>query len=248
MNFYKLFGGLLAIIAILAVSSIAVAQDDLSNDDLSVSEVLGLMAQAHTQYNQIHVRYIVDSGGQQTQHEVWLDNGREQFRHEITSAGNRVQLTVSDGLYAYLNPGPTGVPITLKMLSNNQDQPLANRMLGGMGTLISPVSVVENRLSRSEIVIQTIEVFDAGQLEQPMTVAKLQVQTSGFLSELWVDLETGVIVKELIYGNDGSILSTTTLEMIEFDSNISSDLFVVDESQYNIDQLREIFPPAPTGE
>lgn len=249
MNFHRFFGRLLSIMMLISLGSIVLAQDDLSTDDFSVNDVLSLMAQAHTQYNQIHVRYVVDLGGQQTHHEVWLNNTSGQFRHEVMRANDRVQLTVSDGTYAYLEPGPTGVPITLRVLPNNRGEPLANRMLGGIGTLISPLSVVEHRLRQSEIRLEAIESFDTALSTQLITAVRLRVQTAGFYSsELWVDLESGVIVKEVIYGSDGNVFSTTTLEMVEFDNNIDSSFFVIDASQYNPDQLREIFPPSPVNE
>lgn len=244
MNSNKLLFSFIGIFMMLSIGFTTQAQDEISIDN-----VVGLMAQAHTQYNQIYAIYVMDLAEQQTRHEVWLDNASRQFRHEVISADNQTQLTVSDGSYVYIEPGPTGIPITLKALPSPQSEPLANRMLGGIGTLISPVFAVENLLSRSEVTILTTETFSTEHLLQPVTAAQLRIQAPELpLIEFWVDIETGIIVRQVIYAPDGNVFSTATLEVIEFDGNISRDLFFVDANQYNVDQLHEIFPPSPINE
>lgn len=221
---------LILLISIGVVMAFTTYSDtDSLTSDLSVQDILERMATAHTRYDQLHVQYNVDFGGDVIQHEVWLDTTTQQFRHENRASDDTMQLKISDGTSLYTNPGPMGFPITGPLLTS-PDSTLANQWLGGIGTMISPVFAVENRLGASDVVLEGIETYEIANLTEPLTVARLSAQFTDFpANSLWVDVDTGIIVQERLYYDDGSLRSVTTLEWLDMTPDLNADLFIIPE-------------------
>lgn len=250
MKTYQYIANTIGILLILTMG-VMFPPNNKAQEAISVDEVLDLLSNTHNQYESIHAIYQMESGELSLQHEVWLDSTYGIMRHEVTNDGELEQLTVSDSNYVFLNPGPMGDPMTVMAPPvDNEQIPFPNQLLGGIGTLISPYQFVEGRLSEAQITVDGVELFNFEQLENPLDliesleVAKVTVRLAGFPPlELWIDVQTGVIVKETVYDTDGTILSQMTLQFLELNPELDSSLFRVDASQYNPEQLDEAFPP-----
>ncbi|GAB5494131.1 MAG: hypothetical protein Phog2KO_43460 [Phototrophicaceae bacterium] len=202
--------------------------DSSITESVSVDDVLNLMATAHTRYEQIHVRYNANSSGENIQHEVWLDSPARAFRHEITGADGEQNITVSDGSLLYMDTGFNDETMTQVAMPVMDNVLFANQVLGGIGTFIAPINAIDGRLSQSQITLEEITVYENPNIAEPLRVAKLITDYTEFPpNELWIDLDTGIIVQEILYAENEEGISIYTLEILELNPQLDPVLFTI---------------------
>ena len=108
----------------------------------------------------------------------------------------------------------------------------ANQVLGGIGTFIAPINAIDGRLSQSQITLEEITVYENPNLAEPLRVAKLMTQlitdhTEFPPNELWIDLDTGIIVQEILYAENEEGISIYTLEILELNPQLDPVLFTI---------------------
>lgn len=264
-------------LCVLTVMSIPGYAQTARTDSVTLDDVLALMEDAHTTYEQIDVQYHVTSQHQitgeysESVYRMRADKPAYLLRTDVLYTGEDApepRVSIITDAYTYESSGPFGEPLVMQSMPNPQttdDMNIIRLFGGGVGTRVQPEIALAGRIGQSALrlgEIQTLEVStdiaapadteteiestDENASTRIINAIELHAQLQDFpVQTVWIDLETGIIVREIQYNEDGTIAYEAVLEGLDTAPDFSEDVFAIDESLYDPEALREMFPPPP---
>jgi len=215
--------------------------------------MVNTLAAAHEQYTTIHARIVdVHHTGAQLVQEVWASRPNGLARLETTTYtpdGDIYQqeTLIFDGEALHNSNYRGGLAILPVGFEPNE----TIFRLGGVSTMIAPIDVAE-RLNKPEVLIaeagiETITDREATKLfiREPVLT---DLQSPGI--NIWVDVETGIVLQVEHLAPDGRVFSTTFVEFVEFDLSFDNqtDLFFINyDASYPV-QIPPIFATPTAGQ
>lgn len=214
--------------------------------DATVNEIVEAMEAAHTQYDTIHVVYMFSQldTNSTVRREAWISQSLGAFRQQTVATSldyndTQESLLISDGQYMYDSIGVGGH--SLVFVAGEGPENIV-RALGGVSSYIAP----ERLAVRLEMPEQETEIVGLETLNGRNTI-KITSYASSWDINIWVDLETGIVVREETVV-DGEVRRITMLDFVEFDPTFenAAELFHVDHSAYSTDLINDLLEQAHT--
>lgn len=223
------------VIVMLSLAMVSSAQEDTNTPTIDAESVINTLNTAHEQYTTLHTHIVNEHhSGATLTHEVWVSPSEGLARVETNTyspIGEIYQqsLLVINGSLSY-HESSRRAPVIAPVGFEPEEAVFS---LGGISTMIAPVDLAK-RLGETDITLEDTGFETIGDREASKLLLRepkaTELQSLGM--NVWVDVETGIILRLEYLANDGSIFSTTTIESIEFDVSFEDqpDLFYIDQS------------------
>jgi hypothetical protein len=215
--------------------------------DENISATANTFSIAHEQYETLHAR-IVDEHyrGAKMVQEVWISRLEGKARLQTTTywpSGDVYQesLLVINAGYSYhsnLYGKSVVAPVGFK-----PEETIFR--LGSVSSMLAPTDLTRI-LQIPETTLQNIGTESIHGREATKLIVRepvlTEMQSPGV--NVWVDVETGILLKQEYLARDGSIFSTQTIEFVEFNVSFvdQKDLFYINHSIYDPDYLNSLMP------
>lgn len=254
------------LVIVLAVNFIALAQDSQADNvltpDATLDEIIAALRTAPETYETLHI-YITDYDHIHNNvmvNEAWLSRVEGTYRWETTSTSFDGEVyksvEVSNGDYV----STTFNNQAIVLLYPYEPYSVVNGM-GLVTTTIAPEAVADTLANSdgwggqlaSEVRIEIAGVELVGSRE----AIRVAYASEWRMLNLWIDMETGILLQHEIWTPEGELISTVTVNEVAFNPVFDDPetLFYVDESAYDPEAINALFTSVfgdpsvpPTGE
>jgi hypothetical protein len=209
--------------------------------DATLDQIVNALATAHTRYDTLHIVMQAQGARSVLTQEVWVSQSLDSFREQNVatspSGDERYETSrVGNGEYIRDSVEVGGRPLVFRAGYETGEVVFA---LGGVSTRIAPVSIAQ-RLTLPDVQVQIVGVEEVNGRE----AIKVLSSASWRDMHIWVDLQTGIVIRDEIYSGGGTP-KATTIEIVEINTPFENadQLFYVDPSAYDPEWLTDVLVP-----